>query len=60
MFYRISPQNAKSPADCGAIVADARAAAAQFAKYPEVWGFDVYSVGGGTQWTDVTPCLGQL
>jgi hypothetical protein len=60
LFTEYSDKLGTGPADCGAVIADARAAAEQFTKYPEVLGFEVYSVGPGTQWTDISPCLGDM
>lgn len=57
IFTEYSDKLGVGPADCGAVIADARAAATQFDKYAEVWSFTLFSIGGGTQWTDLTPCL---
>jgi hypothetical protein len=45
----------RGPMDCAAMWADAREAEAQFG--PEVIGFMLYSVGSGSEWTDISGCL---
>lgn len=46
--------------DCGRFLSDWRAASDEYTKFDNLWGFEAYSVGGGTIWTDLTGCLAGL
>lgn len=46
--------------DCGAIRDELAAADAIFGDDPGVAGYHAYSVGGGTEWLDLSPCLPAL
>lgn len=43
--------------DCGAIREELTAADSVFRDDASVAGYHAYSVGGGTEWVDLTPCL---
>lgn len=47
----------EAPVNCDAFWNDWKRADAEFAKFPEIWAVANYSVGSGTQWLDLTPCL---
>jgi hypothetical protein len=46
--------------DCPRAALETRQAVDEYRKHPEVLGFSLYSVGSGTEWLDLTPCLGQI
>jgi len=46
--------------DCAAMHSDVKDADKQFAKDAGVGGYALYSVGGGTEWMDITDCLAGL
>jgi len=46
--------------DCAAVRAEMAALDATFRAAPEVRGYHAYSVGHGTEWMDITPCLALL
>jgi hypothetical protein len=50
----------RGTADCGRAALETQQAVAEYKKSPEVLGFALFNVGGGSEWLDLTPCLGQI
>lgn len=47
----------RGPVDCGAFLPDWDAARREYARYPEVIGFQAFAVGHDPTWTDVGTCF---
>jgi hypothetical protein len=47
-------------ADCGVATRETLEAIVEYKKHREVLGFALFSVGGSTEWLDLTPCLPQM
>jgi hypothetical protein len=50
----------RGTADCGIAAKEAAELTAEFHKFPEIVGYNLYSVGGSTEWLDLTSCLNQI